>query len=272
MFGNEPDELRERPAMTTEHETEELHDHDMGLSHDIPLLRRRRLLGVVGGTTVALATAGLAAPAAAAIPTIPEETAGPYPGDGSNGPNVLTSSGIVRSDIRKSFGAATGTAKGIPLTIKLKLISASTSKPAKGLAVYLWHCNRDGLYSLYGKGLTAQNFLRGVQASSSTGWVTFTSIFPACYSGRWPHIHFEVYPSIAKAANVKNKSHTSQIALPADVCSKVYATTGYSASKKNLAQASLKTDNVFSDGYTREMASVTGSVAKGFTATITVGV
>ena len=30
---------------------------------------------------------------------IPEETAGPFPGDGSNGPDVLTESGVVRSDI-----------------------------------------------------------------------------------------------------------------------------------------------------------------------------
>lgn len=35
---------------------------------------------------------------------VPDETAGPYPGDGSNGPNVLTESGIVRSDIRPGFG------------------------------------------------------------------------------------------------------------------------------------------------------------------------
>ncbi|MGX6608535.1 dioxygenase family protein [Micromonosporaceae bacterium Da 78-11] len=248
-------------------------DHDMGLSRDLPMLRRRRMLGLVGGTTVAaLAAAGLASPADAAVRPILQETAGPYPGDGSNGPNVMTTSGIVRSDIRKSFGKATGVAAGIPLTVKLKLVHASTGKPAAGLAVYLWHCNRDGLYSLYGKGLTSANYLRGVQASGATGWVSFTSIFPACYSGRWPHIHFEVYPGIAEATDVKNKLRTSQIALPADVCAKVFATTGYGASKKNMAQANLATDNVFADGYTQEMASVTGSVAKGFTAAITVGV
>ncbi|GAA2692869.1 intradiol ring-cleavage dioxygenase [Actinoplanes palleronii] len=252
---------------------EELHDHDLGLSHDFSMLRRRRLLGLVGSTTVAaLAAATLATRAEAAVKTIPEETAGPYPGDGSNGPNVLTTSGLVRRDIRKSFGKASGVAKGIPLTIKLRLITASTGKVAKGMAVYLWHCNRDGNYSLYSKGLTSENYLRGVQASSSTGWVTFTSIFPACYAGRWPHIHFEVYPSLAKATKVANKVHTSQVALPADVCGKVYKTTGYGASKKNLAQVSLATDNVFSDGYTLEMASVSGSTAKGFTATLTVGV
>ena len=240
--------------MDTEHDAGEMHDHDGGLAHDIPLMNRRRLLGVVGGATAAALTgAVIAAPALAGIRPIPEETGGPYPGDGSNGPNVLAGSGIVRQDIRRSFGKATGVA-------------------AAGRAVYLWHCNRDGLYSLYGKGITGQNYLRGIQAANRTGWVSFTSVFPACYSGRWPHIHFEVYPSLAKAANVKNKQHTSQIALPADVCTKVYATHGYSASKRNLAGVSLAHDMVFSDGYTQEMASVTGTIAKGLTVSLTVGV
>lgn len=259
--------------MDPEHGAGETHDHDGGLAHDIPLMNRRRLLGVVGGATAAALTgAAIAAPAMAGIRPIPEETGGPYPGDGSNGPNVLAGSGIVRQDIRRSFGKATGVAAGVPMTIKLKLLVAGTGKPAAGRAVYLWHCNRDGLYSLYGKGITAQNYLRGIQAANRTGWVSFTSVFPACYSGRWPHIHFEVYPSLAKAANVKNKQHTSQIALPADVCTKVYATHGYSAGKRNLAGVSLAHDMVFSDGYTQEMASVTGTIAKGLTVSLTVGV
>ena len=38
---------------------------------------------------------------------LPEETAGFHPGDGSNGANVLTESGVVRSDITSSFGSST---------------------------------------------------------------------------------------------------------------------------------------------------------------------
>ncbi len=48
---------------------------------------------------------------------VPEETAGPYPGDGSNGPTVLSASGVVRSDIRSSFAGLSGTADGVPLTL-----------------------------------------------------------------------------------------------------------------------------------------------------------
>lgn len=77
---------------------------------------------------------------------------------------------------------------------------------------------------------------------------------------------------MAKATSSANKLHTSQIALPADVCRKVYATAGYSASRTNLANSSLETDNVFGDGWSREMASVTGDVTKGFVASLTVAV
>ena len=66
--------------------------------------------------------------------------------------------------------------------------------------------------------------------------VTFTSIFPACYSGRWPHIHFEVYPSLAQATDAANKIATSQLALPEDVCDQVYATDGYEPERANLKQ------------------------------------
>src|SRR5262245_39216261 len=94
---------------------------------------------------------------------IPEETQGPYPGDGSNGPNVLSASGVVRSDIRTSFAGLSGSADGVPLTILLNIVSASTCAPLAGRAVYLWHCDRLGRYSLYSQGVTNQNFLRGTQ-------------------------------------------------------------------------------------------------------------
>src|SRR5207237_9662344 len=131
---------------------------------------------------------------------------------------------------------------------------------------------RLGRYSLYSSGATTQNYLRGVQEADASGKVTFTSIFPACYSGRWPHIHFEVYPSLAAATSVANKIATSQIALPKATCDQVYATAGYEASVTNFSQVSLATDNVFSDGASLELATITGDVSSGFTAALTVGV
>jgi protocatechuate 3,4-dioxygenase beta subunit len=102
--------------------------------------------------------------------------------------------------------------------------------------------------------------------------VRFTSIFPAAYSGRWPHIHFEVYPSLEAATTASGRLRTSQLALPEDACALVYATDGYEQSVRNMAQTSLDTDNVFSDGYSLQLATVTGDVDTGLAATLNVPV
>ena len=129
-----------------------------------------------------------------------------------------------------------------------------------------------GLYSLYSSGVTDQNYLRGVQEAGADGKVSFKSIFPAAYSGRWPHIHFEVYPSLTEATAAGSKLVTSQIALPKDACDLVYATAGYEQSVQNMAQTSLDTDNVFSDGYSTQLGTASGSVAEGMTVKLNVGV
>lgn len=277
------------------------HDHDQGLGHDLQLIQRRQALRTIGGFFGALAaiplfgcsgsTAGLdddeesnssgesGASSSGSSTTggttsgtcskIPEETEGPYPGDGTNGPNALALSGIVRSDITESFAGVSGTAEGVPLTITLTIVDSTNGcQPIQGYAVYLWHCDRDGKYSLYS--VADQNYLRGVQETDANGQVTFTSIFPACYDGRWPHIHYEVYPSLATATDGANKVATSQLALPESTCKTVYAEEGYEASVTNLAKVSLTTDNVFSDGATQETPTLTGSVSAGYAATLTV--
>jgi protocatechuate 3,4-dioxygenase beta subunit len=279
---------------------EDLHDRGLGFDLETLLGRRRALkllagaglLTLVGcgsgsrthesaGTSSSTAsTSGPGAPTTAATPSaadcstaIPEETAGPYPADGTNGPNALRQSGIVRSDIRSSFAAATGTAKGVPLRINLRVLNQNKNCAAlTNAAVYLWHCNQDGLYSLYSKGVVDQNYLRGVQTTDKNGRVSFQSIFPACYSGRWPHIHYEVYPSVAKATTASGKIATSQIALPEDACRLVFAADGYNSSVSNLSRVTLATDNVFGDGYSHQLGTVAGTVAKGFTVELSVPV
>lgn len=206
---------------------------------------------------------------------IPEETAGPYPGDGSNGVNVLSESGIVRSDLRQSFGSASGVAQGVTTTVRLKVydLNGTEATALSGAAIYLWHCDRAGNYSLYSEAAIDENYLRGVQETDADGNVEFTTIFPAAYAGRWPHMHFEVYPSLAEATSAANKLRTSQLALPEDVCNEVYASAeGYDASVANMQQTPLEGDNVFSDGYSLQMASVTGSVDDGYVVTLNVPV
>ena len=145
----------------------------------------------------ASASASAAGPSSGPVAEVPDETNGPYPADGSNGVNVLDDSGIVRTDIRSSFGASTAVAEGVPLTFSLTVRDAATGDALAGAGVYVWHCDRNGDYSLYSRGLEDVNYLRGVAETGADGTVSFTSIFPACYRGRWPHIHFEVYRLIA---------------------------------------------------------------------------
>jgi protocatechuate 3,4-dioxygenase beta subunit len=266
---------------------------DQGLRFDVDtLLSRRRVLAFLGiGTaTVGLAACGVGSGGATASSSssstssssggttasteIPDETAGPYPGDGSNGPDVLEQSGIVRSDIRSSFGGMSGTADGVPMTLELTISDlAGGGVPFEGVAVYVWHCTREGGYSLYSDGVTDQNFLRGVQVADAAGKVSFTSIFPACYDGRWPHVHVEVYPDEASITDATNAIATSQVALPQDVCETVYAEEGYEASVSNLSRVSLAGDNVFGDdGGESQLGTVTGSVREGYAVALAVGI
>lgn len=291
------------------------HDHDHGLAHDLQVLqvarlRRRQTLGWLAGagvlsllgcgggnadvastpTTAGTATgsgsstgaSGSAGSGSSGITTCsvaPEETAGPYPGDGSNTANgslanALALSGIVRSDIRSSVDGASGTAEGVPLTLTLTLVNTNGAcADLSGYAIYLWHCDREGRYSMYSSGVTGENYLRGVQETGSDGTVTFTTVFPGCYSGRMPHMHFEVYRNANTATSFSNKLKTSQIAFPVDVCSTVYSTaSGYSSSVNNLNRISFATDNVFSDGVSTQLATMSGSVAAGYEATLTIGI
>ncbi len=268
------------------------HDHDdhkHGLEFDLEALARQRMgrrgmLALLGGGSVA-ALVGSYAPSALAVDAIcvvdASETAGPYPGDGSNNApgntsNILSDSGVVRSDITSSFGTSTNAAAGIPLTLKIKIGDAGNACAAlPGYAIYVWHCTNDGKYSLYTE--PDENYLRGVQVADAAGMVSFTTIFPGCYDGRWPHIHFEVYETLDKATDHRNAVLTSQFALPTAACNEVYPNAaGYEASVSNFARISIDSDNVFRDNSTVEMTmmtpALTGSVTDGYVAEVTVGV
>ena len=274
------------------------HVHDQGLAFDLAtLLDRRRAIALMGGLGLAgaLAACTSAEPSSRTAATspattattdgstpasgggqlveVPDETAGPFPGDGSNGENVLDDSGIVRSDIRGSFGTSMRVAEGVPLAIRITVKDAGTSQALVGAAVYVWHCDRDGNYSMYSSGVEEENYLRGVQATDATGTSTFSSVYPGCYPGRWPHVHFEVYEGVADATSSGPIVKTSQLALPQAACEAVYGTNGYDASIRNLSGLSLATDNVFrDDGGRHQLATMSGDNDQGWTAHLTIGV
>ncbi|HEX6433516.1 MAG TPA: hypothetical protein VFZ87_04720, partial [Gemmatimonadales bacterium] len=204
--------------MRVNHREKDLENHDRGLDYDLPrLLHRRGMLKLVAGVGLAGAglitlgacgsdstIAGTNGPSGARPPgggpgaggpdstqtsdtasgELPEETGGPFPGDGSNGANVLNQSGVVRRDITSSFGSSTTKAEGVRLDITMTINDFANNKPPlAGGAVYVWHCDRAGRYSLYSQGVTGENYLRGVQETDDRGQVRFTTIFPPATRG-----------------------------------------------------------------------------------------
>ena len=292
------------------------HGHGHSMADDLPrfraLLERRRalkwfagagtaaLIAGCGGTDGDASTTAVSSATATPTPTPTpsatsttaassgtsciadlSETAGPYPGDGTNTAsgstsNVLTVSGIVRSDIRASFISSTTVAGGVKVTLTLTLVNVNaTCAPLTGYAIYLWHCDRQGNYSLYTA--AAESYLRGVQVTDAAGQVTFTTIFPGCYDGRWPHIHFEVFSSLSNALSGRYAVLTSQLAMPAATCATIYAdTTTYPSSSSNFARVSLSSDNVFGDNTSALIAqqtpTFTGSTSAGYAANAVIGI
>lgn len=254
-------------------------DHDLGFRHDLPrLIGRRRMITLLGG--LGLATTGGLPAAAAQCFALPWETTGPFPADGSNGRgaqviNTLTQDGVVREDLRTSFGPLMPVADGVELELDLTLLNADGCTPLKNHAIYVWHCDADGRYSLYD--LPEANYLRGVGVTDSDGGVSFTTIVPGCYAGRWPHIHFEIFKSLDAAVSGDASVLTAQIALPEMAAAEVYKTdTRYTDSLQNLRRVSIPSDNVFRDNTPQQLAqqtlSMSGDPEDGYTGTLTIPV
>lgn len=267
------------------------HDHGPeGFSADLPHLARRRFLVAglaMGGAALSLwaARGGAQTPTAtgadgAICVAVPEETAGPFPADGTNVRegqvvNILTEDGVIREDIRRSIGGLRPVAEGVPVTLEILLQDVGRScAPLAGRAVYLWQCDAAGVYSIYAA--ADRNYLRGIALSDDEGRVRFTTIFPGCYPGRWPHLHFEVFASPEAAVSGKAALLTSQFALPEAACRDVYAADPrYATSREPFAGVSLKRDGVFRRSSETELAaqvlSLTGEPGAGYRATGVVG-
>ena len=281
--------------MTTDQHPDDIHDR--GLAFDLQtLMARRRMLGVLGiaGAGTALAACGFIGPAGsseanrtatAADGTVclkdPVETNGPFPADGSNSKNgatvnALSQSGIMRADIRPSFAGMTPVADGAQLDLEITLVDvAKACAPLAGHVIYIWHCDAEGKYSIYDQ--ADRNYLRGAGITDAKGQLKFTTVFPGCYAGRWPHIHFEVFADQAKAVNGANSLLISQFAMPADRASSLYAGNAvYAASVSNLAGISVSKDGVFSYSTPEQIAAqtpkISGEAASGLKASVTVGI
>jgi protocatechuate 3,4-dioxygenase beta subunit len=221
----------------------------LGLTTILPLASSCKKTDIAGSTTGTDTGSGIST---GSCTTSPSETAGPFP--------TKTPSSLVNVDIRSDR-------TGVPLTIKITINNKNGNCAAlAGAIVDIWHCDKDGNYSEYGgsgmqsTNYTSVHFLRGRQTTDANGLVTFTSIFPGWYSGRAPHIHVHVYSASGISLLV------TQIAFPTNVCDTVYttATNFYTRGKQDTSNTS---DNVFADSLASELATVTGSVAAGYTLT-----
>jgi protocatechuate 3,4-dioxygenase beta subunit len=252
------------------------------------MTRRVLVTGVVmGGAALSLwaARGGAAAmtgtgPDGAVCLQQPGTTAGPFPADGSNTRagqtvNILTEAGVIRDDIRPSIGGLTPVAEGVPLRLEVTLVDVARScAPLAGHAVYLWQCDAEAVYSIYGA--ADRNYLRGVAISDAEGRVRLTTVFPGCYPGRWPHLHFEVFASADAAVGGGRALLTGQFALPEAECRAVYAGVPlYAASRTALGGVSLTGDGVFRRSTDAELSAqrlvLTGSPDRGYAATGQVG-
>ena len=177
---------------------------------------------------------------------IPTETAGPFPLD------LSANSFYFRQDVREGK-------PGVQLNLKLKIVGINNCLAMQNLRVNIWHCDKDGVYSGYNQqnnpGQTTATYFRGYQMTDSNGEVEFITILPGWYSGRTCHIHFQVYVSSAYAA-------ISQLTFNVATKNAIYAAnpTIYT---KGADPMSITSDNIFSDGYAYQLATLTPNAATG---------
>ncbi|MBX3040912.1 MAG: intradiol ring-cleavage dioxygenase [Bdellovibrionaceae bacterium] len=248
------------------------------------LSRRHFLLGGSAGL-VLLPLSGFARTgkflSTAQCSVIPSETDGPYPAHSDErGVNYLSQPGAVRRDIRGSLISSQypglAVAVGVPLTMRMRIVDATKGcSPLEGAAVYVWHCDGRGDYSMYNEAVKTETYLRGVQIADQDGWVEFETIYPGCYESRAVHIHFDVFKDAKLAVDNKSIAKISQFAFPDEVSAEVYGRNKeqYPNGLENLNQNPLNEDSIFADGYDLQVASIrSGTATAGLVAEISVAV
>jgi protocatechuate 3,4-dioxygenase beta subunit len=186
---------------------------------------------------------------------IPSETQGPFPLD------LTENATFFRQDIRENK-------TGVLLHLKMKIFGVNNCEPMQNVRVNIWHCDKDGLYSGYSQqnnqGQSGLTYLRGYQFTDVNGEVNFVTIFPGWYSGRICHIHFQVYVSTVYAA-------VSQLTFPIDTKNSLYANNS-ALYTKGADPLNYNTDNIFSDGYSFQLATLTTNATGGYDAYLEVSV
>src|SRR2546421_11932936 len=188
--------------------------------------------------------AGVASGAVGCV-LMPEQTEGPYY--------------IAKEKLRRNI---TEGRPGTPLTLKLRVVDASTCKPIKGAAVDVWHADARGVYSGFGAGAGNRTFMRGIQRTDASGLARFRSVYPGWYPGRTVHIPVKVHV----AGNVV---HTGQLYFPDKLTDRVFRRVPYSRRGRRTTRNS--NDFVFANGGRRSMLGLRKR-GSAYVAAITMGV
>ncbi|MGV9248262.1 intradiol ring-cleavage dioxygenase [Streptomyces sp. NPDC003710] len=243
---------------------------------------RRSVITGIGGMTLGLAALGVAGSAAAQSQTqtepdrntaetghrlaaacvlTPEQTEGPYYLDLET----------VRKDITE--GKA-----GVPLTLRVTVVDATTCLPLPGTAVDIWHCDALGVYSGYVAGGSTPDttFLRGVQLTDATGVATFTTIYPGWYVGRALHIHVKTHVGGTVSGGKYHGghvSHTGQLYFPETYNDRVAARDPYRTN--STARTPNARDGIYRRGGSSTLLTLTqagSDLGKGVTGTVVLGI
>jgi protocatechuate 3,4-dioxygenase beta subunit len=215
-------------------------------------ITRRRSLVALGGLAAAAAGwraedagAGPAAVASGAVSCVltPEMTEGPY----------YIPDEAVRRNITEGL-------PGVPLALRLTVVSASTCKPVSGAKVDIWHASALGIYS--GVQGDTGTFMRGVQPTNAHGVALFETVYPGWYTGRAVHIHVKVHLG-------GNVVHTGQLFFPDTLTDRVYQRSPYST--RSARDTRNATDAIFRNGGSRSMLKVARS-GSGYVGAIVLGV
>src|SRR5215211_4583382 len=188
--------------------------------------------------------AGVASGAVTCVLT-PEQTEGPYYIDGEKVRRNITEGG-----------------PGTPLTLRLKVVNASTCRPIKGALVDIWHADALGVYSGFGEGAASRTFMRGIQRTNAQGLAIFQTVYPGWYAGRTVHIHVKVHVG-------GNVVHTGQLYFPDAVTDAAYRRAPYTSRPGRTTRNS--SDSIFRNGGSKSMLSLR-KATPGYVASISLGV
>ena len=158
---------------------------------------------------------------------------------------------------------------GVPLTLNLRVIDGQTCRPLQNVAVEIWHCDAEGVYSGYtamgpgdgptgpppsgapGGGMTPTDdltFLRGLQLTDRQGMVTFRTIVPGWYLGRAVHIHTKVHTdgtATDTGYTGGRTCHTGQLYFDEALVTRLYQLDPYRGN--DTPRTTLERDPIYAD-------------------------